>query len=260
VRNTVTGRLIDGKRAIYRTDTLDTLGIGSDGYKVIAPADMLRPAAYLFSDTGLGFHSAGAFDNGARVWLQAAWPGEYQILGESHRAYFTVQSGNDGGQSLRLGHTDVRIVCANTYAAARGDLAVTVRHSGDVAVKLITAADLLKVVSTARERLAAWAEKAAAIKISKADYAAFEVALFKLAADAVPADDKRIQVFRPIFSEEYRAAGQINAWVLFNSVTGYADHGMRTRGGAAGRWDSVLNGAAAQFKARGVAMVETLVK
>jgi phage/plasmid-like protein (TIGR03299 family) len=114
----------------YRTDTGAILGdrIGAD-YQIIQNID-----AFTFFDSivgggdGILYETAGALGNGERIFITAKLP-DYIKVGNDDliEKYIFLTTSHDGTGSVTAAFTPVRVVCANTLAAAMRDMSNTVR-------------------------------------------------------------------------------------------------------------------------------------
>jgi phage/plasmid-like protein (TIGR03299 family) len=144
VQVNVPGRYV----AAVRTDTKDVLGIVGDGYKVVQNVE-----AFDFFDTVVGegqaiYNSAGALDNGSRIWLMAKLPKDMVIAREDIvEKYLILANSHDGTSALKLFFSPVRVVCHNTLTEALKDAkgGISIRHSGDITGKTNEARKVLGI-------------------------------------------------------------------------------------------------------------------
>lgn len=114
----------------YRTDTGAILGdrVGPD-YHIIQNID-----AFTFFDSivggddGILYETAGALGNGERIFITAKLPGYIKVGSDDLiEKYIFLTTSHDGTGSVIAAFTPVRIVCANTLAAALRNKSHTVR-------------------------------------------------------------------------------------------------------------------------------------
>jgi phage/plasmid-like protein (TIGR03299 family) len=119
-----------GNEVLYRSDTSAPLGIVSDGYKVVQPAEVLE----FFRDlTDAPLHTAGVLKGGALYWALAK-TGHSAEIGRDDRTdgYLLLSSSADGTRATDARFTAIRVVCNNTLSMAMnvgGTGAVKTRHS-----------------------------------------------------------------------------------------------------------------------------------
>ena len=92
----------------------------------------------LFGNAGFEVETAGQFDDGKIVWVEAKMP-ERVMVGEKIMPYLVFTNRHDGKGSVRIFLTPVRVVCRNTLNyAIKGaqDRTFSVKHTSSANVKL----------------------------------------------------------------------------------------------------------------------------
>lgn len=132
---------IETHRAMVRSSDGAVLGVVGNQFEPLQNADAFdwfRPVV----DSGEAtIEAAGSLRGGRRVWILAALKnGTLDVQrGDTVKSYVLVAHGHDGSLAIRAGFTTVRVVCANTLAAAMGqdaDNLVTLRHTAGAKVAL----------------------------------------------------------------------------------------------------------------------------
>lgn len=107
------GFLIPGYKVNIRETDFNTLGIVSDRYRIVQNEE-----AFSFTDQLLGegvtYETAGALQDGRKVWLLARLPQKYIIAGDEITPYFVIMNSHDGTCSIKAAMTPIRVVCQNT--------------------------------------------------------------------------------------------------------------------------------------------------
>ncbi len=130
------GNEVSGYKANVRSSDGRCLGIVSNRYKVVQNVD-----AFSFTDSLIGgdvrYETAGSLNGGRKIWLLARLP-ETEICGDKTDPYMVFSNTHDGTGAVRVCMTPVRVVCNNTLNLALGSAqrAWSVRHVGDIAVRL----------------------------------------------------------------------------------------------------------------------------
>lgn len=124
---------VPGYFATVRTDNQTALGVVGSDYQIVQNAD-----AFSFFDAIVGggdgvlYETAGALGNGERIFITAKLP-DYIRVGSDDviEKYLFLTTSHDGSGSITAAFTPVRIVCANTLAAALQDMTnvVRIRHT-----------------------------------------------------------------------------------------------------------------------------------
>lgn len=124
-------------RAIRRNDDGRTLGVRTDSFKLFTHEEMGRIMEALLEQPNLKYETAGATHFGARVWALVYLDEPVTIPGDNSITlpYMALTNRHDGTGAFRAQPTTVKIVCANTFAAAeaegdRNGVAFTFQHRG----------------------------------------------------------------------------------------------------------------------------------
>lgn len=260
-------RRVPGRFATRRTDTLEIFGVGqTEAYEIVQNDESLAWSDSLVADSIALWETAGAFDGGARCWGLMRFPEDVTIVGDVYRAYMFLTWGHDGTLQFTGGPVNTRVRCENTYAMALGQATFKIKHTRSIRAGMEQARKALEVTTAAQRRMAEWLERAATIDVSTAELEAVEEYLFGPASDRTTRADNKVERFKGIVAQEVADYGR-TAYALFNGITGYADHVLA--GGSkydpsdaedvSKRFRSAVLGSAAEFKARGVAAIESLV-
>jgi phage/plasmid-like protein (TIGR03299 family) len=184
--NMGTGR-VPNKFATVRGDTEAALGIVGRRYVPVQNATAFRFLTELVTDGAATFETAGALDNGRRVFLSMLLPDDV-ILDEAGAAdlvkvYILAVNSHDGTSPLSVVITPVRAVCANTvrYATQSAVTRWAVRHTGDPVQRAEEAQRTLKLSVNYVER---WRQDATRMIQTPLSDAAFE----QLLEDLFPID------------------------------------------------------------------------
>lgn len=146
-----TGDLIQGEQilvpnsyATLRTDNNTVLGVVGKDYHIVQNRD-----AFTFFDSivgggnGILYETAGALGNGERIFITAKLPSYIRIENSDDviELYLFLTTSHDGSGSIIAAFTPVRIVCANTLAAAMNSksMAIRLRHTANVKERLTQA-------------------------------------------------------------------------------------------------------------------------
>lgn len=133
-----TVRIIPGKYGTYRTDTGQPFGTVGGRYEIVQNID-----AFEFFDAIVGkgeaiYETAGALYDGQKIFITAKLPDYIKVGKDEIEKYIFLTNVHDGTGSIIAAFTTTRICCANTLAAALGDMTnkVSIRHTKDARIKL----------------------------------------------------------------------------------------------------------------------------
>jgi phage/plasmid-like protein (TIGR03299 family) len=200
----------------------------------------------------------GALGNGARVFFTAEYNGKaHEVAGDRFKFYLLATTSHDMTGASTYQGTTVRVVCNNTYSAARANPQglIKVRHSrrfdkeqaSRELAEIIKSFDRFKVVGDAM----------ASVHMAKDQTAAFFKELLEIPFDAKRDDisTRKMNQYTAL-SDAYQATvaegtDRERVWTAFNAVTRYVDHERATRGGEteqAARFASSQFGSGAALK------------
>lgn len=140
-------RIIPGKFGTYRTDTGQPFGVVGNRYEIVQNTE-----AFEFFDAIVGkgeaiYETAGALYDGQKIFITAKLPDYIKVGKDEIEKYIFLTNVHDGTGSIIAAFTNTRICCANTLAAALGDMTnkVSIRHTKDVLVKLQQAHRIMSI-------------------------------------------------------------------------------------------------------------------
>jgi phage/plasmid-like protein (TIGR03299 family) len=147
----VPGKMVTVRTDLPSTDPRRILGVVGEEYQPLQNWD-----AFGFFDHVVGnriaiYETAGAIENGKRIWLLARLPVTIQpVKGDEVNPYLLLANGHDGSLMVHLTFTPIRVVCQNTLAMAlvEGKRRVAIRHDRSLRKRLEEAAVLLGLVNS----------------------------------------------------------------------------------------------------------------
>ena len=244
-----------GYMANIRSDTGKALGIVTKRYQ---PVQNLAAFSFLAGIFGseMHFETAGSLMNGRRVWVLMKIPSWIEIGGDPIGQFAFISNSHDGKSSVLAAVTPVRIVCANTEAAAlrlakgvHAQRTYTIRHLGDMTQKIAEARNVMQVTTRYYQIFKTVGDKLATVKISDRRAKTY---IEKL----LPVDDgqgdraarnrqeARETVMRILKGESEGGDTTGNApgtaWTFYNAATEYADW-YRGEKKAGGRFQRALD-------------------
>lgn len=221
--------------------------------------------AALLDMSGAQFLStAGALRGGRQVFYCAKLPESMNIGGvDQHDLYVTALNGHNGSMALSVIASPIRVVCANTQAAAIRSAAQrwSTRHTKGAAKAIAEARESLNMAHKFNEAFEAEAERM--ISESLTDAAFWKIADRLWDVKDTQDESPREATFRKTRTEtlaglwhgptQYNIAG--TRYAGYNVVTEYIDHHAIARGKteeaqSVGRAVTAVLGSGAQFKAK----------
>lgn len=218
------------KTILHRSDTGAPLGVVSNRYKVVQPAQVLDFFAEFAESGKMSLETAGTLFGGRRFWALAKTNETLTLPGEDVvNGYFLLATSADGTLQTQARFTSVRVVCNNTLSlASRGSADVKVRHS--------TEFDAAYVKMQLKQAHASWADfkltatRLSHSKLTRADASEMTAKLLRLSS---PEETKRSAAFKQIMDNLDRGIGMDlpatagTRWGWVNAVTQYVDHDAR---------------------------------
>jgi len=237
----------DGFDTVRNTDnavlTRGGRGVGKS-YENIQNRDAFGFLRDAMCDHQLQWDTSISVDGGATVAGIVSLPdsGIELVKGDKHFLYLAVINTHDGSGAMKVFPTDVRVVCANTVAAALNSrdrtLTVNVRHSGSTANKLTQAQHILKTATAEYQRFLEWQGRLTEVHATEAQVADVAVQLF----GAAPADasqrskttlDNKVLALKAAITDErlLLSSPDMSAYTVFNAITRVVDHTFGNAGG-----------------------------
>lgn len=106
-----------GHYVTIREDTGQILGHVSSQYEILQNHDAFLPFRPLV-DYGYTFETAGAIQNGKKIWILAKAPASKLVGDDAIDPYILLYSSHDGSTGNNMRNTLVRVVCQNTLNLA----------------------------------------------------------------------------------------------------------------------------------------------
>jgi phage/plasmid-like protein (TIGR03299 family) len=251
---------------VFRSDNLKPLSIISKRYKLVQPADVVDFFRELVDGAGFDMETAGALNDGRRIWMLARVTQDAKILeADKIGGYLLLATSCDGGLATSATFTSIRVICKNTLdMAARSAGRIQVLHSTDfnplaVKEKLGIAVGAFDVFMNEARRLAA-----KKVSPKKADEFLVKLINETTALKKEGFDPRKTRPFLSIMAN-YQGAGKgadlpeakSTAWGLINAVTEYVDWQAPSRSDDA-RINSAWFGRGSDMKAKAVELIGAL--
>lgn len=226
---------IEGYKANVRDSDRKVLGVVSDRYKVVQNVD-----AFSFTDELLGkgvrYETAGALQEGKKVWLLARLPKEYIIAGERISPYLVFSNTHDGSGSVKVAVTPVRVVCNNTLnlALETAKRSFSMMHTGNIRDKMEEARDTLFMAEDYMDHLGAEFEQLRRQKVTDEQVREYVELLLPMEKEPTSVQAKNILRLREDMMKRYYDAPDLqkvgkNAYRFINAVSDFATHSSPLR-------------------------------
>lgn len=206
------------------------LGVVGPRYQVLQNIDAFRWFQPFLDSGKATLHTAGCLDSGRRVWVLAHVSDSKQevVSGDRVDSFILLSNSHDGTMCVRAGFTPIRVVCANTLAAAHGNAGsklLRVRHTASLQDTL---AKIGEVMDLARREFSASMEQyraLAARHINATDLRKYVKQVFNAAEDEKAISGKMQNILSDaIRRAEVGLGNEIplvrgTLWAAYNGIT-----------------------------------------
>ena len=232
---TADGRQIPNYKANIRDSDKQVLGVVTDRYQIVQNGE-----AFAFTDALLGegvkFETAGALQQGKRIWMLAVLPEKYIIAGEKIDPYLVFSNSHDGSASIKVCMTPIRVVCQNTLNLAINGAkrSWSAKHTGNIASRLHEARETLELAHGYMEKLGGEFDRLNRIKLPDSKAMEFISELIPLADEATAVQRKNAEQLRGDIKTRYFEAPDLkalgkNGYRFINAVSDFATHAKPLR-------------------------------
>lgn len=255
---------VPSSKAIVRADNDAIMGIVGKDWNILQNNEVFQFVDELQSMGLVKYHSAGSFKEGRLIWVQAEYQESEIVPGDVHRKYLMISNAFDGTFSVRIGWTNIRVVCMNTFMMASKDAGSyhSIRHTAAMREKIETAKAALIAGEEQARQFDMFQKALARVRMTRDMWDTFSEAL-------VPPPDKGKNSTRSDNSRQALVAlattgrGQDipgvagTAYSAFNALTEYVNYERGSRGQddvsrQSNRFQSALWGSGAKMIGKGI--------
>lgn len=235
---TADGEKIPNMVATRRYDTIGDVDIPSTVYGVVTnrynPVQNYQGFEFidtLFHHDGFEVETAGQFDNGKIVWVEAKLPTR-DMSGEKIDPYLVFTNRHDGKGSVRIFLTPVRVVCKNTlnYAIKKAHgRTFSVQHTSSANIRLEQAKQTMENYYAYLDEMENVIDRQKQILIEDRHLDQMMNVLFPMKDDATPREKERVMVNRSEVVNIYKKASDLDGYErsgfrFINAVSDWATH------------------------------------
>jgi len=220
------------------------LGIVGGQYQVVQNADMFKWFQPYLDKGEAYLHTAGSLNGGKWVWVLAKLnrdPVEI-AAGDCVEKFLLLSSSHDGSLSVRVGFTPIRVVCANTLAAAHNDSqskSLKLRHTKMVHAGLETVHDIIDTINVDFEATAEQFKMLARRGVNQKDLVKFVLRTMTNDKPLKDGEDMSTKMKNIVQSICERIDSKANSlpsirgswWSAYNAMTEHLSHAAGGEGG-----------------------------
>lgn len=226
------------------THAPEALGVVGSAYHPLQNEEHAEFLNRLADESGAIFDTAGSLRGGRQVFVTMRLPESLQV-GGNDRVDLNIAALNshDGSSAFRLLVTPVRVVCANTQAAALREhkASISIRHTRNAKAAVQSAREALGLTFAYVREFENEAERLINTTMTDAAFAELTATVFgTVGRDATPrakrAERRRTDALTGLWADANTQAGvRHTAWAGYQSVVEYVDHfaPVRTKGNEA---------------------------
>ncbi len=214
---------------IFRNETNQHLGTVGPRYVPLQNHELAETIIDACEGVGIQATKGGVFNDGRKVYLQAALP-DVVIDRSPLKRFITGINSHDGSTAIAFGSTNTNIICMNTFHMAYKDGAMTkYRHGASALERIKTAMMQIKATMAGDQLLMDNFSRMADAKLTEEATQAILTTIFKRGFGLDPKDElstrRRNQLIGLNNSIERELADQgATLWGLFNGITRYTNH------------------------------------
>lgn len=225
--------------AVVRDDNNAVFTTCKEGYTPYQNSELAELLVRISDKTGYEIHSGGMFNGGGKVYIQLNTGNEIKGIGNNKttvKGFVTGINGHDGTTSLKWGSVNFTICCKNTFAAAKGSLQNTARHTSAIHDRVETSIrEIISVTQVERSIFDTF------IKLSEIPVTKDNIKAVVKSVTGVDVDTPRTKAEEIYSAYSVNRSGELlqsissellvkgeTLWGLFSGVTHYTSHIMPT--------------------------------
>lgn len=219
----------------------EALGVVGSAYHPLQNEEQAEFLNRLADESGAIFDTAGSLRGGRQVFVTMRLPESLKVGGHDRvDLNIAALNSHDGSSAFRLLITPVRVVCANTQAAALREhkASISIRHTRNAKAAVQTAREALGLTFAYANEFEAEAERMINTTMTDAAFADLTANVFGAPDRDAPARTKkaarrRNDTLTRLWADASTQAGvRQTAWAGYQSVAEYVDHfaPVRTKG------------------------------
>jgi phage/plasmid-like protein (TIGR03299 family) len=215
------------------TKAVEGLGVVGKGFQIVQNEEHGEFLEALLDQSGARFiESAGALRGGRQVFYCAKLPDAMLIGGtDRHDLYVTAMNGHDGSMAFSAIASPVRVVCANTQAAAirSAQQRWAVRHTAGASGAVADARKVMDLAFRFNAEFEREAERMIQETLTAGEFERIVAGLFpEVKQDAAPRTKtnavQRMGVIRDLWTAPTQQNIAGTRWAGYNALTEYVDH------------------------------------
>lgn len=155
-------------KAIVRATDEEIMGIVGNKWNILQNHEVFSFVDDLQKLGLVKYRNAGQFKGGRVVWVQAEFQESEIVPGDVHKKYLMLTNAFDGTFSVRIGWTDTRVACWNTFMVAARDArnGVAIKHTAAMRDKIDEARQALVLAESQARQLDMFQKSLAGLRMT----------------------------------------------------------------------------------------------
>ena len=207
---------VPGKKAHYRDDTQEVIGVTGTSYEVFQNSSLRAMVEPAIEEGLLEVENMGVIKNGSKVFIQAKLSSNFQVVGEETKGMISLLNSHDGTSALAAGVTMERIICNNTFASAMTDMDSRLRHGRGIQDKAQDITSILSFIDDGMKKYQQAVELLANTRATQDDVTKMIERVYKKPVESVRAANN----IRQFFVSGRGNSGQ----TLWDGVNAFTEH------------------------------------
>lgn len=223
------------------TGAPDPLGVVGPGYTPVQNEQHCELLDALVGESGAHLETAGALHGGRQVFVTLKLPRTMTFQGRDQvDLYVAALNSHDGSSAFRLIVTPIRIVCANTQAAAlsAARASFSIRHTSGARSRILAAREALDLTWRYAEAFEAEAAAMIETELEREEFNEIISGLYpepkgpKVTEQMKRTHARKITALGELFASSPTIKGiEGTRWAGYQAVTEYLDHLAPVKGG-----------------------------
>lgn len=210
------------------------LGVVGSHYTPIQNEEHVGLLNAIVDESGAHFETAGSLKGGREVFITMKMPSSMQVGGfDAVDQYIVAMNSHDGTSPLKFMVTPIRVVCANTLAAATRSAksSFSVRHVASAQFALQEAREALALSFKYFDEFEVAAEKMIQQQMNDDEFNSMIQNLFEKAKAETPRQEATFNKHASAAFELWKQSSTMEGirgtrWCAYQAVTEYTDHFM----------------------------------
>lgn len=259
----------DNKKFLVRRDNGHVLGLASDMYQVVQPADVMDWfERYITVDERFHLDAAGVLSHGEHLWMTARFNGDLTVAGDRHVARLLMSTSYDLSKPTINQATTTRVVCNNTLNVAHADKGAVIRTRHTSRFDGSKVHRELGQIASSFAKYKALGDAMAQTSMAAKDVSEFFKTLLEIPFEAKREDvsTRKMNQFADLsraFTVTKRERGLsegsgADVWTSLQAVTRYVDHDRSVRNAdneLVGRFESATFGSGDAVKGKAMELL-----